>query len=188
MSETEELKAENKEFHADNKRLRDALEEAAGHFDDLEYRGAARKVRAALASPAQPSPEVVAEVEPDFWTQDQLREHVRRMGVEVGHDEVIPQGVRFISWPQEPLSPSEMAWAKRVIANLHLRPSVPSAQRGETMNNGEGLRAMMRRHQEERMKLLDSDLGFWELTRCAARESARFYFEPIIWIWRKITR
>ena len=52
------------------------------------------------------------------WSQQDLHDYVRFIGVNVDPSEVVPQGVKYIKWPQPPLTESELAWAKEICRKL----------------------------------------------------------------------
>jgi hypothetical protein len=49
------------------------------------------------------------------WTQEELRKHVATLGITPEDGEVIPQAVKYIAYPQPPLTDTEREWALRVI-------------------------------------------------------------------------
>lgn len=50
------------------------------------------------------------------WTQSDLHRYMRQMGVNPDPHEIIPQGVKWIAWPQPPLTEADKERARVVIA------------------------------------------------------------------------
>jgi hypothetical protein len=51
------------------------------------------------------------------WSQE-LRAHVALMGIVVEDDEIIPQAVKFMAWPQPPLTEKEIGRAAAHITKI----------------------------------------------------------------------
>jgi hypothetical protein len=52
------------------------------------------------------------------WTQAELHTHARKLGIFPDPHESIPQGIKYIAWPQPPLTEAEKAWALSKIADI----------------------------------------------------------------------
>ena len=52
------------------------------------------------------------------WSQPDLHSYVRQMGINPDPHEIIPQGVKYIEWPQPPLTEAERKWAMEVASEL----------------------------------------------------------------------
>lgn len=50
------------------------------------------------------------------WTQTELHAYVRQMGINPDPLEIIPQGVKFLVWPQPPLSANEIKRYREIAA------------------------------------------------------------------------
>lgn len=55
------------------------------------------------------------------WTQAELYEKVRSMGIEPDPGEVIPPGVKFLVFPQPPLTAEEIAWGQKIAMGRQKR-------------------------------------------------------------------
>ena len=51
------------------------------------------------------------------WTQDELRAHVRAIGVTVHDSELIPQGCKYLG-PPAAITEEDREWALRIIATV----------------------------------------------------------------------
>ena len=49
------------------------------------------------------------------WTQQTLHAYVRQMGINPDPLEIVPQGVKYIAWPQPPLSEEDIAMGRQMI-------------------------------------------------------------------------
>ena len=61
------------------------------------------------------------------WTQLQLHAWVRQMGIITDPTEIIPQGVKFIEWPQTPPTEAEIAWGRKLSAEYEAGKLKPIA-------------------------------------------------------------
>lgn len=48
------------------------------------------------------------------WSQADLHAYVRQMGINPDPSEIIPQGVKYIAWPQPPLTEAEIKRAREL--------------------------------------------------------------------------
>lgn len=61
------------------------------------------------------------------WTQPQLHSWVRQMGILPDPHEVIPQGVKFIAWPQPPATEREIEICRRLEREIKAGTRKPIA-------------------------------------------------------------
>ena len=52
------------------------------------------------------------------WSQETLHAYARAMGINPEPTEIIPQGVKFIEWPQTPLTEKELAHCREIARQL----------------------------------------------------------------------
>ena len=52
------------------------------------------------------------------WCQADLRAYVMQMGINPDPSEFIPQGVKWIEWPQPPLTEAEIERGREIVAQL----------------------------------------------------------------------
>lgn len=71
------------------------------------------------------------------WTQEELWAHARALGIEPEPGEIIPQGVKWLTAEKTPLTPDEIAWAERFIAEQK-RSAGQSETEGAGGNGKEG--------------------------------------------------
>lgn len=55
-------------------------------------------------------------MEEDIWTQKELHEHVRSLGMVISDDEEIPQCVKFFK--PGPITEKDIEWAKKMLQSL----------------------------------------------------------------------
>lgn len=61
------------------------------------------------------------------WSQWELHTHARKMGINPDPSEIIPQGVKYIAWPQPPLTEREIAWGRELAKKLEAGEIKPIA-------------------------------------------------------------
>ena len=52
------------------------------------------------------------------WTQDDLHAYLWQMGITPDPQEIIPQGVKYIQWPQPPLTQADFHLARETVRKL----------------------------------------------------------------------
>lgn len=49
------------------------------------------------------------------WSQPDLHRYVRQMGINPDPHEIVPQGVKYIAWPQPPPTEAMKAQARKIL-------------------------------------------------------------------------
>jgi hypothetical protein len=52
------------------------------------------------------------------WSQQDLHAYVRQMGINPDPHEIVPQGVKYIQWPQPPLTDAEVKHCQGIARKL----------------------------------------------------------------------
>ena len=52
------------------------------------------------------------------WSQWDLHAYARMMGMNVDPSETVPQGLKYVQWPPEPLTEEEIEWGRQIAKRL----------------------------------------------------------------------
>jgi hypothetical protein len=52
------------------------------------------------------------------WSQDDLHAYVRQMDINPDPHEIVPQGVKWIAWPQPPMTEDEIKHGQEIARQL----------------------------------------------------------------------